>query len=110
VALTPKLTRIVQPIWDTLELRPEAAEFPLPEPSALNYFEATPDWIDRRSRTLAVVLAGLEDIEETGKPRHKVISTRYTNGLPGISKPRRKSLASWLHKYREALHEAALSR
>jgi hypothetical protein len=109
VALTPKLTRIVQPIWDTLELRPEAADFPLPVPSALNYFQTTPDWIDRRSRTLALVLAGLEDIGETGKPRNKVISTRYTSGLSGISEPRRKSLVSWLRKYQEALREAALS-
>jgi hypothetical protein len=107
--LSPKLERIVRPIWDELRVREESLEMPLPDPADLNYFEVNDLWIVRRIQTLRLVIQGLGESENGGPPGRKIISTRFTDGLPLLPSTARESLATWLKTYANAVDEASLS-
>jgi hypothetical protein len=104
--LPPKLERIVRPIWSGLTVREEVAGLSLPDPADLNYFEADDAWIARRVQTLRVVIRGLDESENGGSPSRKIISTRYTDGLPRLSASARESLSTWLKTYAGAVDDA----
>jgi hypothetical protein len=107
--LAPKLERIVRPIWRELTVRQELAGLPLPDPAELNYFEDNDAWAARRAQTLRLVIRGLVESENGGSPSRKIISTRYTDGLPGLSATARESLSTWLETYADAVDEAAVT-
>lgn len=108
VELTPELEAIVRPIWGQLTVRADVAGVSLPDPSALNYFEGGEGWISRRTQALQSVIRGLDD-QEGGQSNRKIISSRYTEGLPQISANARESLSSWLTVYAHAVEEAGIA-
>jgi hypothetical protein len=104
--LTPKLRRLVEPIWERLPSRPEAHEIGLPDPSTLNYFRFDQGWLARRVATLRLVIGALEDVRGGGLPQRKTISTRYTDRLSTVSTESIVRLLSDLNIYSEAVEEA----
>jgi hypothetical protein len=107
VKLTPKLEAMVGPIWETLPLRSEVADLMPPDPATLNYFDADEAWITRRIRALQLVIQGLGEAKEGRPPSRKIISTRYSEGLPQLPRPAIESLLSFLLAYSDAVGEAS---
>ncbi len=69
----------------------------------LNWFEATASFFKTRHARLKQVVAALETLCEGGTLTTKVIATRYTEGLPGISTDKRQELLPrlkklWMHQ------------
>ena len=109
IELSPGLERVVRPIWDELRVRKEADELPLPDPADLNYFEVNDAWIARRVQTLRLVIQGLDESANGSRPSRKIISTRYTDGLPGLPASVRDSLAASLRAYADAVEEGGVA-
>lgn len=106
VELSPRLQELVDAIWERLSLRPEAAEADLPDPSTLNYFRFDEEWSARRVRSLSLVIHALEAVCKGEEPQRKTVSTRYTEGLSGVSRSSALRLLSELRVYSEAIEEA----
>jgi hypothetical protein len=107
VELPPKLAKIVHPIWERLPVRAETANVLLPDPATLNYFNADAPWVTRRTGALERVVQALREVSAGGKPSRKIISARYSEGLPRVTTSAIDSLLSSLIAYADAVEEAA---
>lgn len=67
----------------------------------LNWFKATPRFFETRRDRLERVLRALEALERRDQLATKVITTRYTEGLPNVGLQSRRSLLQWLRRFRE---------
>lgn len=66
----------------------------------VNRFVVGENWFTTRQARVELVLNALEELSK-GKPlEKKVISTRYTTGLPGVAAPARHELAEFLARFR----------
>jgi len=75
---------MVEQAWQKL---PNPAGVPsngLPEPGELAYFEETARFLFRRYGTISTVRAALDRVADGRRPKGKVISSRYTKGLPQL--------------------------
>jgi hypothetical protein len=97
---------VVDPIWERLSLRPEAAEVDLPDRSTLNFFQFDEKWIARRVSTLGSVIQALETVLSGEQPQRKTVSRRYTEGLSDVPRSSVVRLLAELRIYSEAVQEA----
>lgn len=93
----PNLQSVVDEAWATLPM-PDTAP-PTLDPDAMNWFVPNESFYRiRRQRTDQVIVA-LETLN-TGQPLlRKVISTRYTAGLPIVDISARSELLKWLKRF-----------
>lgn len=94
--VAPHLNRVVDEAW-TLIPAPVAATAVVPE--TLNWFSPTPAFIATRNARLASVIKALECLERNEPLTAKVISTRYTDGLPLLAGEARAALAAHLKRF-----------
>jgi hypothetical protein len=106
IELSPGLKEVVDPIWERLSLRPEAAEVDLPDRSTLNFFQFDEKWIARRVSTLGSVIQALETVLSGEQPQRKTVSRRYTEGLSDVPRSSVVRLLAELRIYSEAVQEA----
>ena len=93
--VAPHLEDLVEEAW---------AMMPEPQPidvsdSNINWFEMTGQFFATRSKRLRSVVDALEDIE-AGRPlTGKVVTSRYTAGLPEVDRSARLALLALLRRY-----------
>lgn len=92
----PALERVVEEAWDLL---PEPETVAAIDPHALNWFVTNERFLATREQRLATVIDALERIALGQALDAKVISGRYTEGLPGVTKEARDSLANHLRRF-----------
>jgi len=80
--VAPEFRAMVDDAWSLLPVPTEIPEQGLPAIEELNYFEETPQFVARRHQMIADVAAGLRTVAVGSELKRKVISTRYTEGLP----------------------------
>jgi hypothetical protein len=95
--VAPHLESLVTDVWALLPepaapLRPILSEH-------LNWFETTPRFFEVRRSRLASVISGLESLEQGQPLTSKVITSRYTQGLPSVSNAYRRRLLEELRRF-----------
>ena len=93
----PGMEPIVRDAWGLIPPpRREIQEINLSE---LNWFEATPRFLDTRLSRLKTVVSALEALE-CGEPiTKKVTTTRYSEGLPRVAPESRRALLEYLKRF-----------
>jgi hypothetical protein len=91
--------KLVDRIWDLIPEPPNIPPQSLPKVDELNLFEADDKFFKRRATALDRVAMALL----TGEPTGKVVSERYTRGIPSIPEAERKALGDFLTSYRKAV-------
>lgn len=89
------------------------AALPAPPPGTspldideLALFHVDGKFIQRRAAYLTQVVSGVEEALLTGAIQKKVISTRYTQGLPGLENSALENFRNTLTDYRAAIEQA----
>jgi hypothetical protein len=77
------LSRLTDHVWERL-MSDEGLDEQL-DVSALNYFEVTEDWFEKRFRKLASVVEALDHVVNGRVVPGKTLSSRYTAGLGSLS-------------------------
>jgi hypothetical protein len=99
VAVNQAHAELVDVAWtllpDTVGI-PDAA---LPTMENLNYFAANESFFKRRAQMISAVADALR----SGRPAAKVVSRRYTDGIPHVPDQARISLATTLDRYAAAI-------
>lgn len=88
---------LIEEIWDLLPA-PEDHGEPLPSRDELSFFESTEAFFSRRAK----MIQGVGSALISGQPQGKVISTRYTEGIPEVAADRRVPLGEFFINYAEA--------
>ena len=98
--VAPHLEELVERAWGMIhEPKPVTISDNL-----LNWFDVTDAFFRIRSDRLNAVIDALDLLAE-GKPlSHKVISTRYTQGLPAVSPEARTALLHQLEQFRPSVN------
>jgi hypothetical protein len=94
----------VERVESAWALLPAPAGIPvaaLPTLSKLNFFVADEGFFTRRARTADAVATGMR----SGAPAGKIVSTRYTEGIPNIPANARMALAADLERYADAVSD-----
>ena len=94
--VAPHLRNIVEEAW---QLIPEPEE--LPELPDLNWFEPTKRFFATRQTRLQSVINGLERLNAGLVLDKKVVSSRYTEGLPRVDGLARAELLEYLRRFVE---------
>jgi hypothetical protein len=94
--VAPHLEEIVENVWKMIPT-PKLATVSDP---ALNWFEVTEQFFAMRSRRLNEVICALERLRDGEPLTEKVISTRYTLGLPEVEGTARAELLGYLKRFR----------
>jgi hypothetical protein len=89
---------VVREAWALLP--PSAVETPSLELANLNWFESTPNFLARRVARLNEVVAALETLESGGVLTKKIVTSRYTTGLPTVAAEKRQMLLASLRRIR----------
>ena len=98
----PDHADLVETAW---RLLPEPVGIPdaaLPDPAKLNFFVAAPSFFARRVRVVASVAQAMR----SGAPETKVVSRRFTEGIPRISAAHRQAMATLLERYAAAVADS----
>lgn len=95
--VTAGLERIAEEAWEALP-RPEALTEDL-DPHLLNWFVSDERFLMTRRRRLMEVAEALSRLAAGEVLETKVISSRYTLGLPGVTVEAREALASHLRRF-----------
>jgi hypothetical protein len=107
VPVSETLRPIVEESWALL---PEPTGVPpegVPDPNELNTFVPGDSFFKARSTDLAKVLEALRTVRDGGKPKGKVVSSRYGAGLPQVSKRSLSKLERALSAYLSAVESPA---
>ena len=96
---------IVDAAWDLLPIPNGVPDAALPDVTELNCFVADEAFFHRRAHTIGAVAAALR----TGAPTDKVVSRRYTDGIPGLAPASRTALAELLERYATAVDTSGSS-
>lgn len=92
--VAPHLHDVVEEAWDLI---PEPDDLPdLPD---LNWFEPTKRFFATRQNRLDSVIGGLERLQADLPLDTKVVSSRYTDGLPGVDPSERDNILVYLRKF-----------
>jgi len=94
--VAPHLADIVDEAWAILP-PPRLSLDTVPE---LNWFETNPRFLSTRRSRLADVIDALERLADGRPLDKKIITTRYTEGLPEIGQPERAALLEHLKRFR----------
>jgi hypothetical protein len=95
VAAVPGHKELIDEIWALLPIPDGIPDAALPEPSQLNHFVASPPFFKRRLETMRSVAAAMR----AGSAQSKVVSRRFTEGIPTVAEPVRIEMASRLERY-----------
>ncbi len=94
--VAPHLEEAVTEAW---ALIPD--QLPPPRPiSDLNWFESTQQFFANRRHRLQSVVAALNALSVGATLTTKVVTTRYTSGLPGVAAEARRELLNHLARFR----------
>lgn len=94
-----ELQKIIDESWELLSKENEIPLHSLSGAEDLNFFVVTERFIKRKIKNIRVVSNALRQVSE-GKPiAKKVLSTRYTEGLPKVDKDNAKQLRLSLERY-----------
>lgn len=80
-----QLRPVVERAWGKLPIPAGIPQSGLPAPGHLAYFHATEEFTMRRIGIIRTVAAALDDVAAGRPVRSKVVSSRYTSGLQGLS-------------------------
>jgi hypothetical protein len=94
----PHLT-LVTKIWEMLPQPPEVSKVPLPELEDVSFFDPPGKFFSRRAAMIRRVGEAMRD----GRATSKVISTRYTTGLPCVRADARSKLSVFVLEYAAAV-------
>jgi hypothetical protein len=89
------LEELVQDVWTMI---PKPAPVSISD-AALNWFEVTQQFLSTRGRRLNEVIHALERLSNGEPLTEKVISTRYTAGLPQVGETARAELLNHLKRF-----------
>jgi hypothetical protein len=81
-AVEPHLAEVVESCWS--QLPPPTRHIEPIDPAQLNWFRSTPQFFATRRVRLQTVLSALRRLRDGLPLEEKVISTRYTEGLPRV--------------------------
>lgn len=98
VPVVEPLESVVSDAWSQLPAPTPAREIQV-DLSKLNWFVTTDEFIVGRINRLRVVIDALEKIDRGDQPTKKIITTRYTEGLPGVGGEARKRLLEFLRRF-----------
>jgi hypothetical protein len=84
VPVAKGLKQVVDETWEKLPTPGGVPSNGLPSSDALAYFTETDGFIARRRAAIIEVREALELVAKGSKPKGKVISERYTEGLPHL--------------------------
>lgn len=93
----PHLQSVVDEAWATLPM-PDTAP-PALDPHAMNWFVPNESFYRIRRQRTDQVIAALETLGAGRPVLRKVISTRYTAGLPIVDASARSELLNWLKRF-----------
>lgn len=93
----------VEQVWSELPSPVDIDEADLPSIEELSVFQVTDRWMSRRRDTLRRVVRGMEAVLAGLPLGRKVISTRYTDGLPLVERARLERTAESLATYLNSL-------
>lgn len=88
------LRDLVDEAWDLIPEPDEVADIP-----NLNWFEPTSRFFATRKNRLDSVIDALERLQRGLALESKVVSTRYTEGLPGVAHSARADLVEYLKQF-----------
>ncbi len=97
------IKKFTEQCWSYLPAPSGIPEQGLPEIEELSFFEASADFIEKRNSSVKKVANALNDVLEGKALREKIISTRYSKGLPNIERSAAKKLAILLEEYASAV-------
>ena len=92
--VAPHLSDVVEEAWQLLPEPDDVHELP-----NLNWFEPTSRFYSTRQARLDSVVNALERLEAGRALETKVVTTRYTEGLPDVADRERAALASHLNRF-----------
>ena len=95
----PVAAHLREPVDEAWQLLPPPKVRVSPNLEALNWFVATPAFFATRTARLSIVIKALETLGAGGTLDKKVISTRYTEGLPDVPQDRRSMLLDHLMRF-----------
>ncbi|MDO8944078.1 MAG: hypothetical protein Q7U75_12895 [Desulfobacterales bacterium] len=94
----PEFRAVVEDAWSRLPVPAGIPEQGLPAPHELNFFEETSQFVERRRRMIADVAAAARDVSAGSPLGRKVISERFTSGLPLVERAAARELADMLDR------------
>ncbi len=106
VPLIDAMRPFAEKAWSRLPLPQGIPDEGLPDPSELNYFEETPTFVNRRLRKIISVVDALLEVSSGYRPSGKIVSSRYTRGLPTIDRGNAQTLSETLNDYVAAITES----
>ncbi len=95
--VSPHLKELVEGCWAQLPQSPRRIE-PV-DSGNLNWFVSSPQFFQVRERRLAAVIDALVRVRDGLPLQEKVVTTRYTEGLPGVSAEAVEALLETLATY-----------
>jgi hypothetical protein len=93
------LAEIAERAWDLLPAPTAIPEQGLPDIESLNYFRPNATWVNDRYKKIMQVADALTAVSAGATPTGKIISDRYTQGLPSVAASAAKKLASSLQAF-----------
>ena len=92
--VAPHLEGVVEEAWNLIP--PPEHHMPLP---TLNHFETTPRFFSTRENRLRTVVRALRRLERGQDLDEKVVTSRYTEGLPSVPEAERDALRDYLSRF-----------
>ena len=92
--VAPHLEGVVEEAWNLIP--PPERHVPLPP---LNHFETTSRFFSTRENRLRTVVRALRRLERGQDLDEKVVTGRYTEGLPSVPEAQRDALRDYLSRF-----------
>lgn len=103
VDVVPAMRPVAGRIWEMLDLPTGIPEQGLPKIDELSFFHARDGYIQTRRQSVADVVAALRAVLSGQPLTGKVITTRYGDGLPSVSRDQLTQRVSELDSYINAI-------
>lgn len=103
VDVDPKLRPVVDKIWNMLDVPTGIPEQGLPQVEELSFFKPSERYIQTRRQSIADVVAALQTILSGNPLTEKIVTRRYGDGLPSVSREELSKRAEELTKYLKAI-------
>lgn len=108
--LDPAMDPFAKLAWEQLPKPTGIPEQGLPSPSELNIFEFSEAFLGRRLKAIKSVAEALALVASGNRINQKVISSRFSDGLPSVSVSAAMSLHKSLQSYSQAIEETSGTR
>lgn len=104
VSVNPRLQNLISNTWDALPVPVGLSNIELPDVSDITFFEYKDKIVEERKKKIQVVSSACNEVLANGTlSAVKVISTRYTQGLPNVNSNNLKKFVAWLEGYLQAI-------